>query len=127
MNEIFQLKIFVNNDSDTERDLVIRKPFESGSKSTISKRTTEGPFISAEQMIDLYYSKYENLAASFLPLVPEIDVGLLPPGKCATVYMKFLPIRGGLHWIRRLRVTDRLSGHRFDLRQVLEIRVETKT
>ncbi|PJF19837.1 hypothetical protein PSACC_00339 [Paramicrosporidium saccamoebae] len=77
-------------------------------------------------MMDVYYSKYENLTLTFLPLAPEVHVGLVPPGKCATVYLKFLPIREGLHWIKRLQVTDQLTGHRFDLHQVLEVRVQTR-
>lgn len=50
----------------------------------------------------------------------------VPIGTCADGTLKILPIREGPHWIKKIAVTDRRTGHRFDLRRVLQVHVQER-
>lgn len=121
LNQLFDLQIFVNNGSEQEVDLTIRMPLEALTRP-IRTPASEDVFVTTEQMIDIYYSEYEHRTPAFLPLVPETVMGIVCPGECATVSVRLLPVREGLHTIKRLVITDNRSNREFEVSPVLQIR-----
>ncbi|KAJ3159921.1 hypothetical protein HDU86_001185 [Geranomyces michiganensis] len=71
------------------------------------------------------YTTMEQREASLVCLENNVELGPLRPNACETVNLHFVALKGTSHIIEHIQLLDRKTGRVIDLRDVLEIQLES--
>ncbi|WVQ75097.1 hypothetical protein IAR50_004706 [Cryptococcus sp. DSM 104548] len=110
----FSLEIFVHNRTDQVRRFKLSVPpredggrWEGRVRDIWERRRKRmnGFWLSDETLLKTALSSYTASSPALIPLEDDVRCGPLLPGASLAARIRFLPLRGGVHKVERLRVT----------------------
>ncbi|KAI8592879.1 TRAPP trafficking subunit Trs65-domain-containing protein [Geranomyces variabilis] len=133
VRKVFTAQLFLINRTDQIWYITVVVPSKEPSARNMFPTAAE-PAVSGSKIPDLRaqeqdflqrYTAMEQREASLVCLENNVELGPLRPNSCETVNLHFVALKGTSHVIEHIQLLDRKTGRVVDLRNVLEIQLES--
>ncbi|KAJ3183870.1 hypothetical protein HDU87_005986 [Geranomyces variabilis] len=133
VRKVFTAQLFLINRTDQIWYITVVVPSKEPSARNMFPTAAE-PIVSGSKVPDLRareqdflqrYTAMEQREASLVCLENNVELGPLRPNSCETVNLHFVALKGTSHVIEHIQLLDRKTGRVIDLRDVLEIQLES--